>query len=165
LRSSRAWCFSLPRCAAMAWFQVNCPTCDAALQVWLDVGTTSVRCSAPAVATPAPCAALFDVHVPQSFITSPNGQRSRRRLADWNPRAVTAYNKYMASEVPRVKLTLTAVVGRARERAAFARAAASWKSASSNPKNAQAVTVEGGAVGGVVDLATPTRRSRQDMQS
>jgi hypothetical protein len=78
----------------------------------------------------------------------------RRRLADSKPRAVTAYNKFMAAEVPAVKLTLTALAGRARERAAFAKAAAGWQTSSLNPKNSQAATAEGaagGAVGGAED--------------
>lgn len=61
---------------------------------------------------------------------------------------MTAYNKFMAAEVPRAKLTLTALAGRARERAAFAKAAANWELSSLNPKNAQATTVHGGADGG-----------------
>ena len=136
----------------MAWFQVNCPTCTAALQVWLDAGTKTVECSAPTLATGAHCAALFDVHVPQCFLPEPTAPPERRRLVDLKPRSLTAYNKFMAAEVKRVKLTLTTLTGRERQRAAFRIAATNWESSSLNPKNA-AATVGGAADGTMNDAA------------
>jgi hypothetical protein len=145
--------------AAMAWFQVNCPTCTAALQGWLDVGTTTVECSAPALGTSAICAALFDVNVPQSFLPAPTAADSERKLVDLKPRAETAYNAFMAAEVPKVKLTLPAfIAGRERQKAAFAKAAANWGHSSTNPKNVTtadgaAAGAVGGAAGDTLDIA------------
>jgi hypothetical protein len=143
-------------CAAMAWFQVNCPTCNAALQVWLDVGTTTVECSAPALGTTSICASHFDVNVPQSFLPAPTAAHSGRRLVDRKPRGVAAYNTFMAAEVPKVKLTLPAfLAGRERQKAAFAKAAANWEHSSTNPKNG--TTADGAADGAVGGAAGDTR--------
>ena len=133
-------CGSLPllALAAMAWFQVNCPTCDAALAVWLDEGTTPVQCSGP---PPTNCIAEFDVYVPASFLPpQASALELRRRLHVQQPAALTKYKAFMKAEIPKVKQTLAAagLTGQELKATAMTKAAANWATSVANPKNTPA---------------------------
>jgi hypothetical protein len=113
-----------PLQGAMAWFQVNCPTCRAALQVWLEAGRTTVQCSAPA---PMTCTVLFDVHVDASAMPAAAAKPSRRKIhMQMAPKALTAYNLFMKAEMAAARQSLVGLHGRDLETAAFARAASRW---------------------------------------
>ena len=67
----------------LAWFQVACPACTAALQVRLPAGTRSVQCSVPG------CKEIFPVRVDESMLKDevrpPLPGRRRRRPGDVAP--------------------------------------------------------------------------------
>ena len=120
----------------MAWVQVQCPTCDAALQAWVEEGTTTVQCSAPA---PRRCTMIFDVYVPAGMLPQRQAPPSRRKLHAAVLRGPQAYNAFMKTEIPKVKQALPAGLSRReRQHAAFQGAAANWHCASANPKNGAA---------------------------
>lgn len=134
-----------PLQGAMAWFQVNCPTCRAALQVWLEAGRTTVQCSAPA---PMTCTVLFDVHVDASAMPAAAAKPSRRKIhMQMAPKALTAYNLFMKAEMAAARQSLVGLHGRDLTTAAFARAASRWKDAAANPRNVAAAALVAQAAG------------------
>ena len=119
--------------AALAgWFQVVCPMCDAALQVRLPEGTSSVRCSRA-----LNCAADFRVFVPAVALKDavPVGDDQVRRARpldeDKEPSALVLYRAFMKTELARLRHDER---GLARPEA-MKRAAAAWRRAPANPMN------------------------------
>ena len=128
----------------MTWFQVTCPQCSGALQVRLPEGVTSVQCSQ--------CKAVFAVQVqpvalmPGAAGSAPPAKRSRKRKKDsigndpagnfssngpQPPRALSAYNVFMKSEVAKVKGEHPSLA----HREAFKLAAERWQASPMNPQN------------------------------
>ena len=91
----------------MQWFQVTCPSCTTQLQVKLPEGITSVQCSM------SECKSVFAVQVqPVALVPpgqAPAAKRSRKRKkpdeegGENQPRALSAYNVFMKTEVASVK--------------------------------------------------------------
>ena len=117
--------------APASWFQVNCPSCTAALQVRLAEGSWPVACSQV-----LRCKAIFTVKVHASMLKTPEAppvasKRHTVRVAQ----AVHTYNLFIKIEAKRLRTldrTLTAAH-------AWTLAAAGWAASQMNPKNAPAV--------------------------
>ena len=115
----------------MQWFQVTCPSCTAQLQVRLPEGITSVQCSQ--------CKAVFAVQIQPTELDSsaaPMGsKKSRKRKVEKDPnatpRALSAYNVFMKSEVAKVKAQHPELL----HREAFKLAAERWQASPMNPQN------------------------------
>lgn len=111
------------------WFQVNCPLCDAALQVRLSVGNTTVAC--------AECeeqfvAQLQRAHLPAEAASAKRPQRKDPLPAGRSHRAsLTAYNIFMKHELPKVRKEQP---GRT-ELGHFLEASSRWHDSPMNPKN------------------------------
>ena len=125
----------------MQWFQVTCPSCTAQLQVRLPEGITSVQCSQ--------CKAVFAVQIQPTALDShaaPMGSkksRKRKQEKDPNatPRALSAYNVFMKSEVAKVKAQHPDLL----HREAFKLAAERWQASPMNPQNGGARFPDEGA--------------------
>ena len=115
----------------MQWFQANCPTCGAHLQVRLPEGITSVQCSE--------CKAVFAVQIQPTALTPQaqpaSSKRSRKRKSEKDtaapPRALSAYNVFMKAEVAKVKAEHPQLA----HREAFKMAAERWQASPMNPQN------------------------------
>ena len=126
--------------APASWFQVNCPSCTAALQVRLAEGSWPVACSQA-----LKCHAIFTVKVHAQMLKAPEAlpvasKRHSVRVA----RAVNAYNLFIKIEAKRLR-TLDRTLKAAD---AWTLAAAGWAASPMNPKNAPAgvtVTATAGA--------------------
>jgi LSD1 subclass zinc finger protein len=121
----------------MAWFQVTCPQCRAALQTKLPAGVTSVQCSQ--------CKIVFGVDVPDAALPHRGQeQRSQRRqqhnAQPSNGRTPTMrlYNDFMREEMARLRREQPELVGKEHHTTVFKMAASNWADAPSNPKNASA---------------------------
>ena len=122
----------------MGWFQVNCPRCDAALQVEMAAGVRKVRCC-----DTLPCGAVFEVNVPPEALppAPPETMRAKRarqfqeRGSRQRPPKLVAYNLHMKLEMKRLYALKTG----ASKQEIFKAAAAVWKDSPLHPDNAPAV--------------------------
>ena len=80
-----------------AWFQVNCPACDAALQVRLFEGNSEVVC--------AQCDKNFVVQVQEAHLPPTTAQRLPQRKEPQQMRrpVINAYNIFMKRELVKVR--------------------------------------------------------------
>ena len=126
--------------APASWFQVNCPSCTAALQVRLAEGSWPVACSQA-----LKCHAIFTVKVHAQMLKAPEALPvASRRHSVRVARAVNAYNLFIKIEAKRLR-TLDCTLKAAD---AWTLAAAGWAASPMNPKNAPAgvtVTATAGA--------------------
>jgi hypothetical protein len=115
----------------MAWFQVTCPCCSAALQTKLGVGTTSVQCSQ--------CKKVFAVDVKDGDVSgtsAPPVQRRRKKDGDVDMSAgLKAYHDFMSLEMRRLYRESPNLT----KQQVMQHAAALWHDSDMNPKNAPAV--------------------------
>lgn len=127
----------------MAWFQVMCPQCTAALQVKLPEGVTTVECSQ--------CKSTFGVQVQAtampshaSAAESKSSRRSRAPCSSKEARgsrrteAMKLYNEFMKEEIPRLRHEHPELASKEHHTTVFRMAAHNWAAARTNPKNATA---------------------------
>ena len=134
--------------APASWFQVNCPSCTAALQVRLAEGSWPVACSQV-----LQCKAIFTVKVHASMLKTPEAppvasKRHTVRVAQ----AVHTYNLFIKIEAKRLRTldrTLTAAH-------AWTLAAAGWAVSPMNPKNAPAGVTATATAGAAAAAAAAT---------
>ena len=111
--------------SAAGWFQVQCSSCTAALQVRLPEGITKVRCDL--------CRAIFQVKVAAHDlpVRAPSAPRRAPRKKRKLPAGLEAYNCWKKGELKRLRSAEPGLPFSAFN----ARLAAAWKSAAANPKN------------------------------
>ena len=121
----------------MAWFQVMCPECAAALQTKLPAGVTSVQCSQ--------CRSTFGVEVKENFLPareqaqpSRRQQASKEQQSDRRTPTMKLYNDFMREEMARLRRERPELRGKEHHTTTFRMAASNWADAPANPKNAPA---------------------------
>ena len=112
---------------AAAWFQVNCPACDAALQVRLSEGNTEVVC--------AQCDKEFVVQVPRAHLAAATSQRLPQRKEPPHRRLLLgAYQTFMKHELRKVRKEHPELT----KMAVWCAASAHWHDSPMNPARATA---------------------------